>query len=390
MLDTCKKQKVDDSRLSKMLELIACVRIGGISRNECLITFDSEYSWSDLYKLSAQQGVLAMVYDVVKNLPNECQPPRNIKLQWALSAANIERRYRKQEVLTKDLARIYGDNDIKTIVLKGLAISGYYPIPEHREFGDMDCFLVKSDSLQQGDALAINTDGLPISCYNKGNEIAAKIGAKVDTGFYKHSHIVYKGLMVENHAFCTAIRGSRNRKALERHLQHLLVTKPSTPIDDKHLLCPCADFNVLFLTAHSFGHFLTEGIKLRHVLDWALLLNAEQNNVDWNSFYDWCDRMHYTKFVDALTAFSTKYLGLTITNDAIRQHSNLTDKMLYDIMNSGHFICKPNTSKFRKRLKIIGNRLLGGWKYRELYEKSAIIDTIQMVWAFVVERKPKL
>ena len=116
--------------------------------------------------------------------------------------------------------------------------------------------------------------------------------------------------MVENHAFCTAIRGSRNRKALERHLQHLLDTKPNTPIEGTHLLRPCADFNALFLTAHSFGHFLTEGIKLRHILDWALLLRAEQDNIDWGSFYEWCDKMHYTRFVECLNLICEKYLGV--------------------------------------------------------------------------------
>lgn len=34
--------------------------------------------------------------------------------------------------------------------------------------------------------------------------------------------------------------------------------------------------------------------------------------------------------------------------------------------------------------------IFGGWKYRELYEKSAFIDTLQMVTAFITERKPRL
>lgn len=31
-------------------------------------------------------------------------------------------------------------------------------------------------------------------------------------------------------------------------------------------------FNALFLTKHAQGHFLTEGIPLRHLCDWAILL----------------------------------------------------------------------------------------------------------------------
>ena len=328
---------------------------------------------------------MAIVWDAVKQLPIEQQPPRNLKLQWALSAEQIEKRYRKQSTMAGELAQIYNEQGIKTIVLKGLAISGYYPVPEHRECGDLDCFLVKSDN-----ALAADAGGRPISCYDKGNKVAKDAGADVEIGIYKHSHIHYKGLMVENHAFCTAVRGYRDRKDLERHLQQLLIEKPLTRIGDTHLYRPCADFNALFLTAHSFGHFLTEGIKLRHVLDWAYLLKAEQNNIDWKSFYSWCDRMHYTKFADALTAISVKHHGLTITNSEIHQYSNLADKVLDDIMNSKRSIHNTRTSKFKKRMIIIRNHIIGGWKYRELYEKSAFVDTVKMVMAFFIERKPKL
>lgn len=355
------------------------------SQTECDNRVVEGEMWSRIYHISKSQGVTAIVWDAICNLANEGKltpeqmPDKTLKLQWALSTERIKNRYIKQRHLAAKLADTFAESGINTNVLKGLAISGYYPIPEYRECGDLDCYLSTTKA-----------DGAFVCRYDDGNEIAVKIDAKVEIDFYKHSHINYKGLMVENHAFCTSIRGSRDRKALERYLQHLLATKPSTPIEGTHLLRPCADFNALFLTAHSFGHFLSEGIRLRHILDWVLFLNAEQNNIDWNSFYEWCNRMHYTKFVDALTAISIKHFGLTITNGAIHQHSEFADKVLDDIMNSDSSIHNIQDSKFKRRLMIIRNRLFGGWKYRELYEKSAAIDTIQMVWAFFTERNPKI
>ena len=378
------------TRVQNILFSSLRVALFGEQIDQALFTSLSEEEWAALFQISGRQGVLAIVYDAVAQLPKELQPPRNIKLKWALSAELIEERYKKQSVLARELAQIYNDKGIKTIVLKGLAISGYYPIPEHRECGDLDCFLVKSDNTQQGNALAININGRPESCYDEGNKVAKVVGADVEIGFYKHSHIHYKGLMVENHAFCTAVRGYHNRKALERYLQTLLVDQPLTRIGDSHLYRPCADFNALFLTAHSFEHFLSEGIKLRHVLDWAYFLQAEQDNIDWESFYKWCDRMHYTKFADALTVISIKHLGLVVTNEAIHQHSELADKVLDDIINGNRSIHNTKSSKFQKRLMIIRNHIFGGWKYRELYEKSAFIDTARLVLAFFIERKPKI
>lgn len=384
MLDTCEKHGIINFPVT-INELMECVKLNRVGRQVCLTTLNSDFNFRDLYALSAKHGVLAIVWDAICTLIKEGEiapeqmPDKVLKLQWALSAENIEKRYHRQRQLASKLAEAYAAEGIHTYVLKGLALSGYYPTPEHRECGDLDCFLATT-----------NDDGSFVCRYDDGNEIAAKIGAKVDIGFYKHSHINYKGLIVENHAFCTAIRGSRDRKALERHLQHLLATKPSEPIEGTHLLRPCADFNALFLTAHSFGHFLTEGIKLRHILDWAYLLQAEQNNIDWESFYEWCDRLHYTKFADAITVISIKHLGLIITNQAIHQQSDLADKVLDDVINGNRSINNTDASKFMKRLMIIRNHLFGGWKYRELYEKSAFVETMKMVLAFFTNRKPKI
>ena len=355
----------------------------------------SNIDWLRICKLAKKQGVIAIAWRGLEILLNEKTistdqlPDRGLKLQWALNTEHIEQRYLKQHKLASELADIYTNKGIKTLVLKGLAISRYYPIPQHRECGDLDCFLVKADNSQKC-GIALRDAALPVSCYNEGNSVAEEQGAKVKLDFYKHSHINYKGLVVENHAFCTAVRGSRKLKAFERHLETLLATRPTARIGESNLLCPCADFNALFLTAHSFQHFLTEGIKLRHVLDWALLLRAEQHNIDWKSFYEWCDKMHYTKFADAMTAIAVEYLGIEISNQAIHTESELRDRVLEDILFSNQAINNIKASKFVKRLMIIRNRMFGGWKYKELYEKSALLDTIQMVAAFFIERKPRI
>lgn len=60
--------------------------------------------------------------------------------------------------------------------------------------------------------------------YEFGNLLAERWGASVKRDFYKHSHIRYKGLVVENHQFCTAIRGSRRAKDFERLCKNAYIT----------------------------------------------------------------------------------------------------------------------------------------------------------------------
>ena len=330
----------------------------------------SEEQWLQFYRLSAKQGILAIVYDVLSRLPAECQPPRNIKLQWALGAEAIENRYEMQRKTSALLARLFAEHDIKTVVMKGLAIGTYYPNPAHRECGDLDCFLGEG--------------------YELGNQICEQIGAKVSRDYYKDATIKYRGLLVENHRFFLPIRGSRKVKALERHLREVVLRGRTSFVPDTQLIVPSADFNALFLTMHGLNHFLSEGIKLRHILDWALLLKAEQDNINWTEFYYWADKMRMTRFADALTAISVEHFGLEITNPAIHTTSPYAERILHDTLYNSEGLFNKGYSAWKGRLMLVKNKLAFGWKYHKIAQSSVLVELLKNVYGFLFEKNPKL
>lgn len=338
----------------------------------------SEEEWKDLYRISVQQGVLAIVYDAVSKLPIEQQPPRGIKLQWALGAEAIENRFRMQHKASSLLANLWAENGIQTVVMKGLAIGTYYPNPAHRECGDLDCFLT--------------TGAMPISSdrYELGNQLCEQVGAKVERDYYKNSHIKYRGLMVENHCFFLPVRGRRSMKALERHLREIALRGNTDFVPDTKLIVPSADFNALFLTMHALNHFLSEGIKLRHILDWALLLKAEQDNINWEEFYQWADRMHLHRFADALTAISVEHLGLQVTNPAINTSSPYAERILSDTINNSEGLFNKGYSAWKSRFIQIGNKFSFAWRYHKIYQKSLLLELSKSIFAFIFEKHPKL
>lgn len=333
--------------------------------------------WQQLFRMAAQQGVVAIVYDVVSQLPKDCQPPRNIHIQWALSVEAIENRHEMQRKTFALLANLWAEHGIQTIVMKGLAIGTYFPQPAHRECGDLDCFLVKDGST--------TSDG-----YEIGNQICEQIGAKVERDYYKNSHIKYRGLMVENHRFYLPVRGGRKVKELELHLEKVALRDKTSFVPDTKLIVPSADFNALFLTMHGLNHFLSEGIKLRHILDWALLLKAEQNNINWAEFYHWADRLHMTRFADALTAISVKQFGLEITNTAIHTTSPYADRVLEDTLFKSEGLFNKGYSAWKSRFVQVRNKFSYTWKYHKIYQKSVIIELIRSAFAFLFEKNPKI
>ena len=166
------------------MDLFAFLRAGVRSGDTPDIGGSTDDRWRELYTAASSQGVSALVWDGIRRLPPELQPSRELRLRWAYNVERIERRYGQQRRRAAELAAAYAEAGIRTVVLKGFAVSRLYPVPEHRPCGDLDCFLC-------GD-------------YERGNRVAEQVGAEVKRDYYKHSHIVFRGLTVENHRFCTA------------------------------------------------------------------------------------------------------------------------------------------------------------------------------------------
>lgn len=327
--------------------------------------------WGALYKLSRNQGVLALVFDALKDVSAEMPP--QMRIQWAFGTMQVEERSDKQWYLANELCREYGKNGIRTVVLKGFALSCYYPNPKHRECGDFDCFLL-------GD-------------FEQGDRVAEELGATVRFDDYKHSHINYKGLMIENHKFCTAIRGPKLNKEFEKFLQQLLIDDSFgiKPLNDSSIYIPSPTFSALFLIKHTMVHFLYEGIKIRHLLDWACLLKGEGESIDWEVVNHWCKRLHLDKFVEMMNATVNQYIGLALPCMGESFNYSNVDRfvrsVLYDdtaVYNTTH------ASIWHQRYAIVKNMMSSRWKFSKVYNKSLMLELFKSSWYAMFDKQPKL
>lgn len=321
--------------------------------------------WHEVYLMGKAQGVTALLFDKIKSIPKEVAPPKELLMQWMSHAMSIERQTKALFEKSAEFAEMMAKKGIQTMVLKGLALSEYYSNIYYREYGDLDCYLYR-----QHDGKLV-WDG----CYEEGNSIAENEGYVVKRGFYKHSHIIYCGLEIENHQFALPIKDGLEVRDLECELRRL-VTSPGRlkQIGQTYLYAPSADFTALFLTAHSLSHFLFESIKLRHVLDWAFFVKAEHDNVDWNNFWKWCDRMKYTRFVMCMNHICVHYLKMDLPAEVHRQGDEyvaaLSERILEDIF-CGYSLYTQNHSGLMHRVMIISRYLKCLWKFNQVHQRNA-------------------
>lgn len=313
--------------------------------------------WRALYKMCAVHGVTAVVFDFVKTLPKSEAPDMASLMEWLSAATAVEQTMRRMQITAEEFAEEMGKREIPVVVLKGLTFAQYYKNPLHRECGDLDCYMMGKK--EAGDLAAV------------------ELGGKVEEAGYKHSHLIYKGLTIENHRFFTDFDNTPTGMLTEQVLGEL-IQEGQIYLGDSKLSCPSANFNALFLLKHAQGHFIDEGIRMRHVLDWALFLRKKQEEVDWSKVLPMLEVTHTAQFAGVMTAIAVRYLRIEVHNKGLLDlASNAEQKMveavLADIMGEQpHIYVNGLWHKTNRILR----RFRRMWKYRSLASESYP----RMVW----------
>ena len=317
--------------------------------------------WTELSELAILQGMagiafegLQVVCDRYPELEDLLESPEveNAKYEWMGVCISLEFRNQQQVAVLRDMAEHWVKAGCKPMLMKGQANGLYYPNPDRRSAGDVDVYMCNG--------------------YEKGNEVADSLGAVVDTHWYKHSQIHYKDEMFENHLFFVTTREGKRSKELNSTLCTLLEGQTFAKFPDSDVLLPPVMFNALFLTYHSFSHFLEEGLHLKQMVDWAMFLKAEQDNIDWDKFYELCDCYHFRRFVDISNEIAVKYLGVEIRNPAVVVTSKYTPKVLHSIFHDDDFVFSSGKSGWTNRLHIVTNMFKYSWKYHQIYQHSIL------------------
>lgn len=323
--------------------------------------------WEQLYQLSKKQGVVAIIFEAIKSIPQEIAPTKSITLKWLSNALSIEQQMKKKERVAIEFAEELSERGIQTTVLKGLAYASYYPNPYHRESGDLDCYLMGRK--------------------DEGDQITVEIGGKMEEAGYKHSHLYYKGLTIENHNYLTSFDNTKLGIRTEQLLQEL-ISEGCRPIADTKLHNPSADFNALFLIKHAQRHFIKEGIFVRHLLDWAFFLKAESQNVNWEKVIPIMKECRILEFAKVMTRLCIEQLGMKIDIEALSSPMKISDAVLDDILGEQPDLFHEN---FVQKIGRIIRRFYRMWKFRSLADESYC----RLIWnslAFssYLKRNPKL
>ena len=226
--------------------------------------------WRQLYNFASRQALLGFCFDGIERLTKEFseelkQNPmgRDLLMIWMGAAQQIHRQNMKVNVVASKLYSMLREDGLRCCILKGQGNALMYSNAYSRNPGDIDVW--------------VNASREQITEYAKthfeiGNDIR-----------FQHLETSMDGVPVELHFFpCTMnnpIYHARLQKWFKRNADLQCSNVVSLPDGIGEIAIPTTAFNVIYQLTHLYHHFFDEGIGMRQIIDYFLVVNDFSKNV---------------------------------------------------------------------------------------------------------------
>ena len=280
----------------------------------------TEEDWVRCYRLAVRQGVSALAWEGIERLPVAYTPPLDVKVSWALLEKKQLATYRKHVRVVNELTQFFAQHGIATVVLKGVGLSRLYPVPAHRDGGDIDIYTYSADQSRMTDEEANRL----------ANELMEKQGLFMDNSIYtKHSKFCYLGMTVENHWMFLHEAECQMIVQTEQWLQQHFETTQVELMDGAcRIEVPSVAFDQVFVALHAAQHY-GMGLCLKHLCDWVILLQKGGGELPSEP-----DDIYFKRAITTLTLLCNRYLGLKIP---VEGDGKLADEMIREILCPRYF-----------------------------------------------------
>lgn len=277
---------------------------------------EREVNWPEVYLLAQRHGVVALAWDGLKRMEAEgficinTSIDRGLRLRWAMGVEQIEKRSRSQHKVLLSLDAMLPDKG-ELFVFKGHALASRYPVPEHRECGDIDFFVPE-----------------PYRATFEQNLLSH--GATISGRNVKHVGYLLSHVALECHlCFVWDFRKGKMTQMNEELMSLLPQSEPYAAT--QHIKQPSRLFNALFIAAHNATHFRTGGMNLRQLLDWALV----SQELAWEETKARLQPYGYLPYVSMMNRLAREWLHFSFSDEMCSSDLSLYHRLEEDVATFG-------------------------------------------------------
>ena len=229
--------------------------------------------WNELINLGYKQTVICFIAKACLRHPNACNNiPTDIKEELEFVLEENERIHKNHNARIVEIFDLLEGEGLHPILLKGQGLAQIYPQPELRQCGDIDIYIGAKD-------------------YKKACEIMNQLCGPEETAKAHeidiHYEISKEGVEYEIHRMAANASRVGKEKAFNKWAERYLVPEKcdNVVINGRSIPVPSIQYNVIFVFDHMLKHFVCEGIKLRQIIDWMMLLYRNTNMLNEELLY---------------------------------------------------------------------------------------------------------
>ena len=220
-------------------------------------------NWQELYSFASKQALLGLCFDGIERLGKEYpeelkQNPigRELLMTWMGKAQQIRRQNMKVNAVAGKLFAMLREDGLRCCVLKGQGNALMYPNSYSRTPGDIDVWINASRE--------------------RIMEYASKKFELGDDIRLQHLETSLDGVPVELHFFPCSMNNpiyhARLQKWFKRNADLQCSNVVGLPNGAGDIAIPTSSFNVVYQLTHLYHHFFDEGIGMRQIIDYFLVV----------------------------------------------------------------------------------------------------------------------
>ena len=230
--------------------------------------------WQMLYSFASKQALLGLCFEGIERLGEEYPEElrlnpigRELLMTWMGKAQQIRRQNMKVNSVAGKLFSMLREDGMRCCVLKGQGNALMYSNPYSRTPGDIDVWIDASRE--------------------RIMEYAQKKFELGDDIRLQHLETSLDGVPVELHFFPCSMNNpiyhARLQKWFKRNADLQCSHIVGLPDCIGEIAIPTTAFNVVYQLTHLYHHFFDEGIGMRQIIDYFLVVNDFSKNVFLNN-----------------------------------------------------------------------------------------------------------
>lgn len=277
-------------------------------------------NWNKFFSFCDNQAILGIGLQCIDKLEShlggDLKIPQDLFLEWIGVTEQIKKQNRLLNKRTKELTDYLIKKGKRSCILKGQGNALMYPDPLLRTAGDIDVWLEGSKK-----------------------EISKFVHLSypdMNVQYHHMNYPIFEDVEVEVHYYPSFCYNKWHNNRLQQYFR-VKSEEQFQNVKSYGFCVPTVAFNIVFQLSHMMRHFFTQGIGLRHAIDYYYLLKQEISDKQRRDAIEVIKQCGMYKFFCAVIWIETNIFGLDDNKYIALANGKAGQLVLNEMIKGGNF-----------------------------------------------------